>query len=332
MPYFRETLTYPVDPQPTWHIQDASKVKTFMECPRKYFYEYVLGWRREGLNNHLVFGDAWHKGLAVLYDEGFDKVERAVEAFLKAYRQKVDPEQDDIFHPKTPWRAALAYGCYALQYKSDPVEMPVAEYDGRKMIEVAGNVMLSKDREMSFIIDTICEHNGYIILEHKTGSSTWGWENQWYLSPQIWTYIHVLYSMFSENEVRGAIVNGWFWKKTKHDVAKDEKDPMRNFDHLRVPIYRNGPDMEAGLVNIIWWLDQIAWNFDELANCSRDNRTLACFPMNNTGCGNWGGCSYLDFCRTWQNPLQYSDEPPMGFQQDFWNPLEEEKRVRLDVK
>ncbi len=98
MPYYDPSLNYPVPPAPSWEVQDASKIKTAMECWRKYFFEYVLGWRHDQPNVHLVFGSAWHEALAMLYlsDFSLGNVKKAYyEGFLPLYRDTFDEEDDE---------------------------------------------------------------------------------------------------------------------------------------------------------------------------------------------------------------------------------------------
>jgi CRISPR/Cas system-associated exonuclease Cas4 (RecB family) len=56
----------------TWQVLDATKLQTYMRCPRKFFFNYVLGWKSEIPSNHLVFGSAWHMAMEVLLDKGYN--------------------------------------------------------------------------------------------------------------------------------------------------------------------------------------------------------------------------------------------------------------------
>ena len=56
----------------THDVHDASKLQCFMDCPRQYFYRYVLGWSRQGSNIHLIFGEGWHRAMETLLREGYD--------------------------------------------------------------------------------------------------------------------------------------------------------------------------------------------------------------------------------------------------------------------
>ena len=335
MPYYNKELKYPIEPSPTWNIQDSSKIKTLMECQRKYFFNYVLGWQHDQPNIHLIFGSAWHEALAMIYltDFSIDSVKAAYyEGFLPYYRQSFDEEDDEANMPKAPSRAFLALAAYANKYKADEREYKILKHEGTPMVEIGGTINLSDDRSIAFRMDTIMEGpHGIISREHKTGSSTWLWDLPWYLSPQVGTYSHVLYCLYPENEVRGVVVEGTIFKKTKDDPKKDAKEPFRHFEFIQVPVYLSPDSMNWWLNNMLWWLDLVEWNFNTLASCSVDDKIMRAFPPNPTGCTNWSGCPYHDLCMSWANPLKHCEQPPIGFKVKRWSPLDEPTRVKLEV-
>jgi RecB family exonuclease len=177
---------------PSWKVQDATKLTAFCACPRKYFWEYVLGWRPEAPSNHLVFGQAWHAAQEHLLTTNYsiEEVQRAHEVFLATYRKVLPPETDEIFFPKTPDNALITLARYAGKFKDDHSKFNV------KYTEISGKVTISEGRYLNFRMDSVLENksNGQITsLDHKTGSRTWGWEIQFPLSHQTGTYTHVLY-------------------------------------------------------------------------------------------------------------------------------------------
>ena len=331
-----KNLSYPIPFHKTWNIQDATKIKCYMECPRKYFFEYCLGWRNAGTNIHLIFGSAWHEALAHMYENGFqfEDVQKAYsEHFLPYYRQFIDEEDDEIYMPKVPHRAYLALAYYASMRKIFMRDYEVVHHNGKPMVEIGGTINLTDDLEISFKMDTIVRSShGIVSLEHKTGSSTWNWGLQWPLSMQIGTYHHVLNCMYPPEDVRGVTVDGTFFKKTKDNPKLDAKDAFRHFDFMEVPVYLNASAMNQWLNTAIHWVRMIQNDFESLSECSDSDLILNAFHMNSTGCTNWSGCQYQDLCRAWANPLQYTERPPIGFEVDFWNPLSSEQvRVKLDV-
>lgn len=336
MPYFNPDLSYPVPVNPNWGIQDSSKVKNCMSCWRGYFFEHVLGWRIDRPNIHLIFGSAWHEAMAILHREGFNKttVQKAFhEGFLPYYRRFIDQEDDEIYTPKTPARAYLALCAYVIKKQETEQEYELVYHNGEPMIEIGGSVSLSETRDVHFRLDTILKSSrGYISREHKTGSSTWGWELQWFLSTQIGTYSHVLYCLYPEEEVAGVVVDGTFFKKTKDDVKKDSKDPFRHFDFMSVPVYKSPSNMNQWLNTTLWWLDMIEWNFNMLSKCRDSDEVMHAFPQNPESCNNYFGCNYHSLCMAWANPLRHVDRVPIGYRTEFWNPTEEPVKVELHLE
>lgn len=335
MPYYNPGLSYPVPPAPSWEVQDSSKIKCLMECQRKYFFNYILGWRHDRPNIHLVFGSAWHEALAHLYltDFSAENVQEAYyKHFLPYYRDSYDEEDDEMNMPKTPHRAYRALAAYAIRWQKEEREYTVLKHDGVPMVEIGGTVNLSDDRTITFRMDTIMQGpHGIISREHKTGSSTWMWDQQFYLSPQVGTYSHVLYCLYPEKDVRGVVVDGTIFKKTKDDPKRDAKDPLRHFEFISVPVYKSPSNMNSWLDTMLWWLDLVEWNFDHLAECSAEDNTLKAFPMNPTACVNWSGCPYHDLCMAWSNPLRHVDTVPIGFKVEHWSPLDEPIKLKLEV-
>lgn len=335
MPYYNEDLIYPVPVSETWDIQDSSKIKDAMSCWRSYFFKYVLGWRLDRPNIHLIFGSAWHEALAFMHLEGFEgpQVREAYNKhFLPYYRQYIDADEDEIYLPKTPERAYLALAAYALRRQKDAREYSVMYHDGKPMIEIGGKINLNNERQISFRMDTIMKGpRGIISREHKTGSSTWNWDMQWHLSIQVGTYSHVLYCMYPEKEVAGVVIDGTFFKKTKPNPKLDAKDPLRHFDFMKVSIYKSPANMNSWLNNTLHWLDLVEWNFDLLSQCSDSDAVMHAFHMNTENCTKYFGCDFAPFCQAWANPLRHIERPPIGYKVEFWNPLAEEPAVNLDV-
>ena len=303
---------------PSWKIFDSSKVQEFQTCPRKYFYRYILGWTSEYPNNHLVFGSAIHKALEHLLLNGYESksISDAFDLFLEEYRSEFNEETDELFTPKVPERVLPALVEYCDYYKNDFEEFDVL------FTEVAGTVPLADDRVMHFRQDAICrkKSTGEIFsLEHKTLGATPSqrWAEQWDLKTQIGTYTHVLYCLFPREEVFGVVVNALGFLKTK-------------FRFLRHPVRKTEESMNVWLWNTLYWLDQIHWHTALLKDCSEDDPVLRAFPMNTESCTKYYGCPFKDFCSAWPNPLQHCDEPPSGFKVEWWNPLEEPSRHKVE--
>ncbi len=302
----------------SWEIQDATKIQSFMDCPRAYFFEYVLGWRPEMPNLHLEFGSAWHLAMEHLIlahkrDGGTytkDAVYEAYNLFEGYYRQFFSEQMDELNRPKDPANALKALVNYALEYKHEKFE-PI-------YTEIYGTVPISDGKVLHFKMDTILKTDrGYGSREHKTGSQlSRQWTDQWGLKMQtMGVYNHVLHCLYPSDEVYGVEVNGTIFGK-------------KEIKFIRVPV-RTGKDMmQAWFWTAKHYISMIDWEFERLAECKPEDEVMMCFPMDSENCTKYFGCRYRDYCGAWSNPLQHIGEVPMGMKIEFWNPKEEEKSAK----
>lgn len=316
---------------PSWAIQDATKLTCFSSCPRKYFWEYVLGWRPETQSNHLVFGQAWHEAMEylLLHDYSIKSVQEAHEVFLKCYRESYGPETDQMFFPKTPDNALITLARYAGRFKDDLQKFEVL------YTEIAGKVTVAEGRFVHFRMDTVLKNRSnqrICSIDHKTGSRTWGWELQFPLSHQTGTYNHVLNCLYPRDKVDGLIYRGTFFGHTKKawdQLASGQnltyKDPI---EFVEYPAFKSKDQMQSWLWHCNYYFDRIQAEFEYLTDVTEDDEVMIAFPQQPSSCSNYGGCAYLDFCQTWPNPLRKCQEPPLGYKEEHWNPsLKEAKNV-----
>ena len=106
----------------TWDVIDSSKLSCFCDCPRQYFYSYILGWKLDRPEHDLWFGEAWHRAREHQLIHGYDDVPGAYSKFIDCYREKFGPGSDDMFRPKDPSAVAIALGKFADERKLDLIE------------------------------------------------------------------------------------------------------------------------------------------------------------------------------------------------------------------
>jgi hypothetical protein len=292
-----------------------------MECPRKYFYNYVLAWQKAEPNSHLVFGSAWHAAMETLLQFGYSD-ESLLLAQIKLeeiYRKSFGQMTDDIYYPKTPGFAAEMLVKYVREYANDHREFEVL------YTEVSGSVTVGQNRALYFKTDSILRgltgflKDQIVSLEHKTTSSVnRQWQQQWGLKTQVGTYTHVLNCLFPGEKIYGVIINGAIFQKTKP-----------GFTRQHVP--KSLEQMQVWLNNINYWLEQIERDFDELLHSSENFALLRAFPLNTESCTKYFGCPYHDFCTAWANPLQHVDEVPMGYEIRHWDPRAIETTTRVEL-
>ena len=242
-----------IQPHPTWDTLDSSKLKTYMECPRKFFYRYLLGWHSNAVNNHLVFGSAWHIALEHLHNSTMnDKdIAEAQVMFLEYYRQELPVETDNLCVPKTPLNAASSLVDYAQRFRATHREHEVL------YTELGGIVLVSDTRTMTFKCDAILrDEQGYIFaLDHKTSQRRYvDWGDHWTLSTQMLTYLHALHCLYPDQEEITMLVRCAFFYK---------KDPTIFEEH---PISKTPQQMQAWLERTNQWIDRMQVDMDILTN------------------------------------------------------------------
>jgi len=308
----------PIADQETWEVQDATKIQAYMVCPRKYFYEYVLGWRHKIPNKHLAFGTAWHLAMEVVLQDGTsaEALAKAYQSFESSYRETFDPTWDEGNSPKTPATVLRALPMYAEKYANDDFKV--------LRIEVAGSIPVNDKRVIHFKEDTICEGNeGIFSLEHKTGSSyTNSWIAQWPQKMQVGVYTHTLYSMYPENRVWGVKINGFFPREPpKMKLNGEPYKGARDIEFHRVPIRRDVQSLNSWLWEVNRWLDNIEDDFQRLSESTEDDPILEAFPRNTESCTKYGKpCDFIDYCTLWHNPLREAENPPLEFKVEHWDP------------
>jgi len=294
-----------------------------MDCLRRYFYQYVLGWSEEMPNVHLEFGNAWHKAMEVVLAHKkpgspypVDCLMPAVSAFSQYYRQFFNEDDDERFVPKTPENAAAGLAEYIVTYASSDLEWEPL------WTEIAGSVDVGMDRPIHFRCDAIIDcHDGSIVsLEHKTGPrNSRVWIDQWNQKVQIGTYLHLLHCLFPDQQPR-IIVNGFF----PHQIRlKQSGGPYANSkgpEFFRVPVSKTPEMMNDWLHTVIWWLELIDHQFQELDGATEDDPVLVAFPKNTESCTKYFGCPFGDICMSHANPLQHLDTMPAGFAIKHWDP------------
>jgi len=309
--------------QDEWRIIDSTKLGCYMQCPRKYFYQYLLGWQPREPNIHLVFGTAWHLAAEHLLKEQYaeSSVEGAQFAFFNYFREYFDSSRDRDFEPKSMANALASIASYAKKFKSDVVNYSCLG------TEIAGVVMIGPKHPMAFRIDAILEeqnyslggHNQVIILDHKTSQRRmYYWQDEWKMSTQILLYIHVANCIHGMNEgiVKGARIRGAFFYKAKPT------------EYEEAPVYRTLSQMQAWLTSTRAHYDLLMSDMRILLNDdSVEHDEMEAFPMNEKSCFLYNRpCEFFDFCSAdgWANPLRKCERTPQSFKVRQWNPLDDE--------
>ncbi len=303
---------------PTWDIIDSTKTRCFLDCPRKYFYEYILGWTPDRPRHDLEFGEAWHQALPVFYEYGFseDSLKLAAHQFMTHYRKHFQEATDLDYAPKSPGNALVALHEYSQRYNKDLELYEVLH------IEVAGTVMIMKDKNIHFRCDAILRDrktDEMLFLEHKT-TKQFGrtWTDQWALSVQLGTYTHVINCLYGPEKTYGGLVNGVAFMKKGNDF-------------VRLPIRKTLDMMNVWHWSMCHTLHEMDHQMHLLSKCTKDDRIMEAYPLNPESCTKYWGCAYHDLCCAWANPLRHVEQPPIGFLEYRWDPSAREAKEIIEV-
>ncbi len=298
---------------PTWDILDSTKIKSHALCPRKYFWEHMVGWAANHTSVHLVFGSAIHKALECLRTKGFtdDIILESFNLFLEEYRKEFSIDEDERLAPKNPDTALKVIVAYSETYKRD--NLTVIE------TEIPGRCYLAKDIIIHFKVDALAygKDKRYYLLDYKTCSRmSQDWVDQWQTDIQMNMYNYLLQCQFTEKETGHVIVDGICVKKTKG----------REVELIRVPCKRTPTMVSVWYWNMMRKVDEIRLDMEDFLKCTEEQTVLTSFPMREVSCMNYGSlCPYHGFCSDWANPLVLLDEIPDGFKEKRWDPRKREE-------
>lgn len=137
-----------------------SIISLFMECPRKWYFRYVLGWRTTGISIPLCVGSAVHEGQEVFYknnfnfDKGFDRAMQVINDLDPTLEKKVASSMHI-------WNSELG------RFERDKVEV--------LMVEQPISIKLPNGFSMTGRLDRLLrdKETGHVFI---SDSKTTGWD------------------------------------------------------------------------------------------------------------------------------------------------------------
>lgn len=310
---------------PSHSIIDSTKIKNYMACPRKYFFEYVLGWRPMTGSIHLEFGKAMHVAMEELargrIREGRmhytdEDAARGVMEFSKIFNSYLENsgKSEDECDPKNTQGMMHMLAVYIDTYQRENY-MPLH-------VEISGSVPIGttpdgEDKRIFFRLDEIGvnEKGDHLVVDHKTASQdSASWDAQWRVNTQMGTYTHLLHSIYGD-KVDCVVVNGLIFRKnTKTGKGCGVK---------RLPIHLEKLAMQSWLENVQFHYDEIMRNTELFFSDQDKPNVMRAFPQRETACTDYGSvCPYIQYCEYYANPIRHIDPllPDTHFQRSFWDP------------
>jgi hypothetical protein len=282
---------------------DNSSLALFKDCPRKYYYAIIEGWRPSRPSIVLDFGTAMHSSLEC-FDIAIADGKSHDEALALAVRHALKLShkwsfEDNIRNPYTLLRAII---WYADQYKNDPIET-VKLPNGKPALELSFRFELdikTPSGEPYLYcghIDKIGKFNGAIYaIDRKTTTSA---------------LTDTYFARYNPNgQISGYSVAAQILRsEPSHGFIIDAIQLGVNFCRSqRYIVTRTQEQLEEWLHNTIEWIKRI-----EAAAVTKS------WPMNEESCTKYGSCQFREVCS--KTPSIRDNWLATYFVRDRWNPL-----------
>ena len=292
-------------------VFDNSMRSSFIECPRKFNWEYLHHWKHPSPSIHLHAGGAWASALETarlaFYSEGKPENEAISLGLAKLVGEYGDFEAPSYGSgsAKSLDRLIEAFAYYfaAFPLSSDPVQ-PYRGTDGKPMVEFSFVLPLDADRVRHPVTDEPILYSGRAdmvatyagavsIYDDKTTSALGdSWAKQWNRRSQFTGYAWAANAF--EIPVTQIVVRGISIQKTQ--IKHAEAITHRSAHHIAE------------------WHEQACRDILRAIECWKSGY----WDVNLAdGCSSFGGCSFMNPC-TSPNPEPWLEG---GFVRRVWNPV-----------
>lgn len=309
---------------------DSTSVAALKRCPRYYQYSILEGWRsKHALNLHLRFGLLYHRALEV-YDhkkfEGMDHEEAMVACLIDLAHGCMDEQENGTFvlwdpnenldedkaakNNKTIYNLFRSVVWYLERFgKHDPIET-VRLKNGKPAVELSfrfdagfSSKITGEPYLLSGHLDRLGTFAGQIhVVDRKTSSSTLGryYFDQFHPNTQMTQYT-LAGKVVLESPVAGVIIDGV-------QIARGFSAFERGITK------RTDAQLEEWLADLRYWIGQ-----NEVFVLQNH------WPMNDTSCNDYGGCTFRKICS--KDPRVRQQYLESDFKIEKWDPL----KVRGDI-
>lgn len=316
---------------------DYSSISTYMGCPRKFLFQYMMHLRPKGNSIHLVFGSCWHYGLEVAYNaikddpkanSAMDLTILSVRAFNTLWDLDGAPlwKDEDIIFPKSPGHAANMYKQYWERFfENDTSKQEVLAVEAPFAIDLShfGNDLPRYIGRIDLILKA-SKGDGIEVIDHKTAKNV----NK--VTPQIFE---------NSFQTDGYLTAGRLFydeiPTITYRVALCQKSQI---DFQPITISKRASTIDHFLHDLVFYLRDLQKNialldedkekFTNRADLIQSFRR--CYGQSCTAF--FSPCTYFDLCRMRNNPLAWMDKPPQGFHIDAWDPDLHDEKMRLRLE
>lgn len=309
----------PFDASGVQYVWDSTSLGLLKTCPRKYQLTMVLNWQPKKRSHHLDFGIYYHSAIELYHKlmatrdpllSRLDAHENAVRQVIRkamidsfGYVPGIDPKTGKPKTDKTRENLIRTLVWYFEQYGLNDNCETISLRDGRAAVELSFRFSIDRDQMLAGHLDQIVRFGEEIfVLDHKTTSSTvTGASARYYFSNFRPDNQMTLYSLGAAiafgTPVKGVIIDA-------AQIAVGFSAFGRDLTH------RSQSDLEEFLQGV--------YSYRAMAEAFHRN---GFWPMNETACGNYGGCAFREICA--RSPKVRESFLRTDFTQDKpWNPLE----------
>lgn len=299
--------------------KDNTKISCYKTCPRMYFIQHVLGWKRGGTGPALVFGLSWHDAQDIVWEQAknwsqADLADLAFESFKLTWEENgygldLSLEEAAALAPRTPSIAHEMLYEYVQARWRILQECEVLAIEQPFAVPIPG---MDRQWYVGRLDKTIAYNGQRLIIEHKTttayaiiGTFRQDYLDSWFMSSQVKGY------QFGGGLYYGDVNAVWV------DAALVHKKIHDAFKFINVS--HNFTLLSEWLDNTKRWIAEITAEEDLYADVKR--LLPGMFRKNEESCfGKYGPCTYIDICRTIPDPSALH-EPPVGFIEERWEPF-----------
>src|SRR5262249_791730 len=182
--YMRSAMTSPfLENSKVQYAWDSTSLGWLKECPRKYYYSMIEGWRPKHETVNLRFGQLYH-GALELYDkavaEGKDHDEAQIDAALFCLTETWNGGPWETDHnTKTPETLVPSIIWYLEQFGAKDPAQTIRLANGRPAVELSFKLELDFG-PLGHVPYILCGHldrvvsyaEGTYVMDRKTSSST----------------------------------------------------------------------------------------------------------------------------------------------------------------
>ena len=315
---------------------DFSSLETFLDCPRKFMFRYVMNLVSTGPPSlDLVFGSCWHYGMELAFKQlqtdpntpPETLTDIAREAFNRLWEAEAGPWFDpDSCFPKNPGRAADMFYRF-FDEKLDTIFSHGDEIIGvEQPFTVDLNLGQESARYPAYIgkLDLIIlkDQHSIEIIDHKTAKMV-----------NDTTFNGFMQSMQTDGYLTAGHIYYDSLPVITYSVALCQKTKI-DFSHLQISRRKAAIDrfLDDLLVfttdirnNLTVYKEEVSMTEDKLYNPRSFRRKpgYVCTKY-------FRKCPYFDLCLGRNNPMQWAHEPPQGFEFDEWHPANIDPNTILD--